>query len=173
MQLLEQNFQSDRSGCPRKGCGRFIHKHGSYLRNLFNGGIGQVRVQRFWCPLCRLSISVLPADCLPYRPVSVERMEQDFDQRADLSEVSALDPPVHELEGGCLQRAWKRFSTRINPLKNYLGQIISATADLRDSLWQEMRQTLGPLQDTLNKLAVANQSSLLGDYMCLRLPGQA
>jgi hypothetical protein len=53
-----------------------MHRHGSYRRKRCGG----TRVERFCCPVCRLSCTVLPAGLLPYRSSRVQELEQHFDQ---------------------------------------------------------------------------------------------
>jgi hypothetical protein len=76
-------------------------------------------VQRFLCPLCGRTVSVLPANRLTYRPLEVERLQGAFDAQAGVS--GGLDPPPEPVEAGCLQRAWTRFLTRAGCLRS--GQI--------------------------------------------------
>lgn len=134
------------------------------------GEIKVVTVQRFLCPHCRRTFSVLPVDSLPYRPLSLTLVERDFDQRAasDQRPFSGPDPPPSVVEEGCLQRAWSRFSSRSERLKNVLGHLVAATAKVPTTLWRSMRRSLGSLQALLTHLAKAGECSLFGDYLCLK-----
>ena len=133
-------------------------------------GIKVVTVQRFLCPNCRRTLSVLPSDSLPYRPVSVALLELDFDRRTATMQrpISGPDPPPPLVVEGCLQRAWSRFSSRSERLKNVLGHLVAATAKVPNALWRSMRRSLGSLQAILAHLAKASECSLLGDYLCLQ-----
>jgi hypothetical protein len=96
---------SDRSPCcprcPRAKAIR-MHRHGSYRRKRGGGA----RVERFCCPVCRLSCTVLPPGLLPYRSSSVQQLEQHFDQRLAVeSVVSAVQRP----------RALERALQRLRP----------------------------------------------------------
>ena len=173
IQIYEHSFIGERPDCPVGGKGCSVHRHGSYEREVLDPQPRRVHVRRFWCGSCRVSVSVLPSQCLPYRPITIPRLEGDFDRRAELPKASGLDPPPKAIEEGCLQRAWKRLVTRVKTLKNHLGQILSARVDDARCLWREIRQRLGPLQDILKQLARANRASLLGDYNCLSPPPQA
>jgi hypothetical protein len=62
-------------------------------------------MQRFLCRPCGHTVSVLPANRLPYRPLEVERLQGGFDAQAEVG--TGLDPPPEPIEAGCLQRASK------------------------------------------------------------------
>jgi len=126
-------------------------------------------VQRFLCPLCGLTISVLPVDRLPYRPLEGGRLEAHFNQQAEVG--SGPDPPPAELEAGCLRRAWTRLGTRVAILKNAFGLLIAQVTNSASALWKAMRLAKGTLPGILHYLAVGHKCSLLGDYPCLRVPG--
>jgi len=123
-------------------------------------------MQRFLCPPCGHTVSVLPANRLPYRPLEVERLQGGFDAQAEVG--TGLDPPPEPIEAGCLQRAWNRFLTRVNVLKNAFGQILAAELYTAQQLWKELRRGLGSTEGMLRFLARCCKCSLLGDYACLR-----
>ena len=147
-----------------------MHRHGSYQRFWIRGIIRRLTVQRFLCPYCRRTFSVLPPDSLPYRPLSLALVELYFNRRAtsEQSPQSGPDPPPSVLEEGCLQRAWSRFSSRSERLKHCLGHLVPATTQVPTTLWQSMRRSLGSLQAILAHLAKACECSLFGDYRCLK-----
>ena len=65
-----------------------VHKHGCYERYA-DPADGKrkderERIQRYLCPPCGLTFSVLLPHRLPYRPVRAERLQEDFDQRAGI-----------------------------------------------------------------------------------------
>jgi len=123
-------------------------------------------MQRYLCLVCGHTVSVLPPHRLPYRPLEVSRLQTHFDGQAEVS--SGLDPPPEPIEAGCLQRAWKRFLTRVDSLKNAFGQILPAVLHTAPQLWKELRQGLGSAEQMLGFLAQSCKRSLLGDYACLR-----
>ena len=127
----------------------------------------RVQVFRFRCPSCLLCISVLPDGMLPYRWLSVERLQASQDQRAGIG--SGPDPPPNELEAGALDRAWKRLSLRVSTLKEAFGQLISVALTSTEQAWLQMRRAKGALSQIQAFLALTHRS-LLGDYLCLRLP---
>jgi hypothetical protein len=125
-------------------------------------------VQRYRCPRCQLTISVLPANRLPYRPLEGERLAGFFNAQA--GDGSGPDPPPAQLEAGCLRRAWARFGTRVATLQAAFGLLIVELAGSAAALWRQMRLAKGSLEGILGYLGRAHKGSLLGDYRCLCLP---
>jgi hypothetical protein len=146
-----------------------MHRHGCYRRYDQATGQEQFRVQRFLCPQCGRTVSVLPANRLPYRPRPVDRLQSAFDAQAGVS--SGLDPPPEPVEAGCLQRAWTRFLTRVESLKNAFGQTLPARLHNGAQLWKELRCGVGSAEQMLRFLTQSCKTSLLGDYACLRTEG--
>ena len=145
-----------------------MHRHGCYHRYARPVGKERLAIQRYWCPDCELTISVLPVDCLPYRPLEGPRVQAFFDAQAGIG--SGPDPPPGVLEAGCLRRAWTRFQTRVSTLKEAFGQLISSMISGPEHLWEQVRLAKETLAAILGFLAQSRNLSLLGDYRCLRLP---
>ncbi len=143
-----------------------LHRHGSYQRNAKPKGTEKLVIQVYLCLVCGHSVSVLPVNHLSYRPLEVDRLQAHFDHQAEGS--SGLDPPPDVIEAGCLQRAWKRFLTRVDCLKEAFGQMLSAELHSPEQLWKEMRRAVGSAEAMLRFLAKSCKRSLLGDYACLR-----
>ena len=127
------------------------------------------RIQRYLCRPCRLTISVLPSHRLPYRSVRAERLEAYFDCRAGI-QTQGLDPPPRVVEAGCLQRAWSSFSARVDTLKNAFGQLVLSTVSEVASLWVSLRRASDSVPRMLRFLSEHHRISLLGNYVCLRVP---
>jgi len=121
---------------------------------------------RYFCPQCGRTVSVIPAEALPYRPLDVERLQTHFDEKAEVG--SGLDPPPSPTEAGCLKRAWSRFEKRTGQLQQVFGQLLPASLKDAGQLWLHMRRALASLKDILRWLAGTRNLSLLGDYRCLR-----
>jgi hypothetical protein len=151
-----------------------VHKHGGYKRYADPAGAKeqdeQERIQRYRCPPCGLTFSVLPAHRLPYRPIRVERLQGDFDQRAGI-QTQGLDPPPRVVEAGCLKRAWNVLTARVNALKDAFGQLISKPVSEVVPFWANLRQSFDSVSKMLWFLSEHHQISLLGNYRCLRPPG--
>ena len=143
-----------------------MHRHGSYQRYKQPKGDGRFSMQRYLCPPCGHTVSVLPPNRLTYRPLEVTRLQGHFDAQAKVS--TGLDPPPEPIEAGCLQRAWKRLLTRVESLKNAFGQILPVELGTAEQLWKQLRRCVGSAEQMLRFLAQNCKRSLLGDYACLR-----
>jgi hypothetical protein len=150
-----------------------VHKHGCYERYAHPADgkkkEEQEWIQRYLCPPCGLTFSVLPPHRLPYRPVRAERLQEDFDQRAGI-QTQGLDPPPRAMEAGCLQRAWSALNARVVPLKDAFGQLVDGTVSDGFSLWRALRQSFDSVSRILCFLSEHHRISLLGHYRCLRPP---
>ena len=166
IQIRADSFSGERPRCPRECPGR-LHRHGCYHRYARPEGHERFGVQRYWCPDCGLTVSVLPVQRLPYRPVEGPRLEAFFNAQAGIG--SGPDPPPAQLEAGCLRRAWTRFQTRVSSLKEAFGLLIPSVLSGAGDLWKQMRLAKETLAGILGFLAQTRNTSLLGDYRCLRL----
>jgi hypothetical protein len=124
------------------------------------------KILRFLCPRCGHTVSVLPPLRLTYRPLELNRLEGFFDAQAEVS--SGLDPPPGLVEAGCLQRAWDRFLTRVDVLKNAFGQLLPSELHTGQDVWLQLRRGVGSTEQMLGFLAQSCKRSLLGDYPCLQ-----
>jgi hypothetical protein len=162
MQLREGSFQASRPSCPIHPNQR-VHRHGFYERFEDCDSQRRSRIERFVCPRCGRTLSVLPKNRLPYIAVNTTILESDFDARA-----SGTDPPVRtEKERGCLRRAFERFAGRVAPLCALLGQMIRR---IKPSVSEWGLRQLDNLEGILLLLATKFKTSLLADYRCLQ-PG--
>jgi len=166
IQIRADSYSGERPSCRR--CPSHLHRHGCYYRYARPTGGERWAVQRYWCPSCGLTLSVLPTDRLPYRPLEGPRVEAFFNAQAGIG--SGPDPPPGVLEAGCLRRAWTRLVTRVSTLKEAFGQLIPSVISEAANLWQQMRLAKETLAGILGFLAQTRNISLLGDYRCLRLP---
>lgn len=168
MQLRKTQLAPDH---PRPCChvdaSHKVYAHGFYQRlaNYLSALVAVHRdVRRWLCVTCGRTFSVLPADVLPYRQVSVSAVEKHFDAQAN----EATPPAATVLTEGCLKRAWLRFTLRLTALTASLGQLMQRE-DLADAkrFWQGLRRW-GNLEEILRVLSADFQTSLLQDYLCLR-----
>ena len=115
-----------------------------------------------------MCVGLLPTERVPYRPLEATRLEAFFNEQAEAG--SGPDPPPAVLEAGCLRRAWSRFQTRVDRLKEAFGLLIPSVIAGAAHLWEQMRLAKPTLAAILGFLAQTRNISLLGDYRCLRLP---
>jgi hypothetical protein len=155
--------------CPR-GCRGIVHRHGNYKRNADPEGSAREVIQRYRCPRCGLTLSVLPPHRLPYRSIRVERLQEDFDKRAGI-QTHGLDPPPRVVEAGCLERAWSALTERVTILKEAFGQLILDPVSEVASFWANLRQSFNSVSKMLCFLSEHHHISLLGNHLCLRPPG--
>jgi hypothetical protein len=152
MQLREGSFHEPRPGCPEHPKQR-VHRHGFYLRFENCDSQRRLRIERFVCPRCGRTLSVLPKNRLPY-----------------IARASGTDPPSRsEKERGCLRRAFERFAARVTSLCALLGQMIGPIKPSVGECWSGLRQ-LDNLEGILLLLGTKFNTSLLADYRCLQ-PG--
>jgi transposase-like protein len=90
MQLREGSFHEPRPACPEHPKQR-VHRHGFYVRFENCDSQRRLRIERFVCPRCRRTLSVLPKNRLPYVALNTTMVESEFDARA-----SGTDPPPQE-----------------------------------------------------------------------------
>jgi len=154
--------------CPC-GCPGTVHRHGSYERYADPQGSEKESIQRYLCPSCGLTFSVLLPHRLPYRSIRAERLQSDFDQRAGI-QAKGLDPPPRVVEAGCLQRAWSALTARVATLQEAFGQLVWSTVSEGASFWASLRQSFDSVPKMLCFLSEHHRISLLGNYRCLRPP---
>ena len=150
-----------------------VHRHGTYERFADPAGAKdqeeQESIQRYLCPPCGLTFSVLPPHRLPYRPIRAERLQAEFDKRAGI-QTKCLDPPPRVVEAGCLQRAWSALTKRVATLKDVFGQLVHSTVSDGASFWASVRQSFDSVPKMLCFLSEHHRISLLGNYRCARPP---
>ena len=164
MQLRLSLLTGDRTTCP-VDVNHCIHYHGAYCRYANSDDLEKrVKVPRYLCNRCGHTISVLPDEMLPYRPLNTELVEEDFDARSGLQPSQAQ---FTEKQRGCLKRAWRRFTQRLDALASVLGQMMQFRLSDAKLIWIQLRR-LGNLKEILHLLGGKFKTSLLGDYQCLK-----
>ena len=177
MQISQSGLKkgADRPECPIDA-GHRVHRNGRYRRRAKCDGEDWESISRYLCVLCRMTISVLPDDRLPYRSLSLGLMKEWFNWQF----CDAPGPPaLTERERGCVKRALRVFESHNPTLRTALGQIVQDVGADAASLWRtliRLSQT-GPivhfLQTKLKPLKRADAwcgFSLLGTYRCRFVP---
>ena len=132
-----------------------FHRHGTYERYVSRY---QIKVARFRCKHCGLTISMLPDFALPYRYRSLDETDGYFraseKQRRNLSDAELL------------RRYWRRWMQHSPTLQRFSA---SASGKLeRDPLkyWQHLDGKAGGLAMEHGRLIKRYGLSLLGCYRC-------
>lgn len=173
MQIPQDALAGKSRPCAPEDCARCagaqkLHKHGTYQRLANTTGDDLVTVQRFLCPPCGRTFSVIPAGMLPRRSLPVARLEVWLDTRhgvpRPVAGEGARPPPASEVERGCLKRAAKRLRGRIPFLRGCLGQMLPVLDnDDLGGCWRALR-AIGRLGEILRLLAADFNTSLLACY---------
>ena len=175
MQIFESSLNGADRPCAPKDCARCagcrkLWRHGTFsrLRGTQAKDAQQVDCQRYICPQCGHTWSVIPPDMLLSRSIEVSRFEELMDESLGLASGDARPPPATVLEEGRIRRACKTLSERLPFLCGLLGQEMpwEASADLC-GFWRALRK-LGSTQEILARLARDFKTSLLRCYCSLR-----
>ena len=164
MQVRASSVRGERPACPIDR-GHRVHGHGSYKRYRNVEGDEKRRIPRWLCPVCGLTISVLPDEVVPYCALDVALLQAWFEAMLR----GRAPPALKEIERGCCQRALRRYQKHIPSLSSALGQIVSAIKPSASQLWSTLR-SLGDLPSILRYLSERFKISLLGSYRCLHPP---
>ena len=89
MQIRKSTLKGDRPLC-HVDPSHTVHGHGSYDRFENCNSSEQEDIRRFLCVLCGHTFSVLPDRFLPYRPISVAKVEAHFDAQANHFSVGRI-----------------------------------------------------------------------------------
>jgi hypothetical protein len=162
MQLGEQMLSNGSPKCPKCQGGKKVrmHRHGSYISKRRGGK----PIERFCCPRCGLTCTVLPVGVVPYRSSSVKELEDYFDQRLAVEPVPGVVRKPRTLE-----RALRDLGSRRQHLCDVFGQLISPANATIEQIWRHLRKTIGSLEAILAILHGKFRTSLFRDYRCLNV----
>jgi hypothetical protein len=122
----------------------------------------QVKVARFLCALCRLTVSLLPAFVLPYRNRLVERVDAYFrateEQRREMSDADVL------------RRYWRQWVGHIGALQRDAAWPAGHLEREPQSYWRQMRKAVGSMWAAQKHLIERYGIALLRRYGCHVLP---
>jgi hypothetical protein len=146
-----------------------MHRHGKFKR-IGSDGLPTM-LQRYRCPRCLRTCSILKDGMLPYRRISAEELQSCLDnpqQSQAKTESPKLPKPVLS--------AAKRFHERTRWLVMLMGPGLSrlplglASGEFSQRLWEALRGHYGDAAIILRVLASSFRTSLLHDYRCLIRP---
>ena len=139
--------------CGQQGC---FHRHCTYERYVQDR---QVKVARFICRLCRLTVSVLPYFVLPYRSQLVAKVDAYF--------MASADQRLEMADQDVLRRYWQEWSVHVEALRRDTGwPPIRALARKPRAYWRQMRQAAGSMMAAQKQLIHEYGISLLRRYAC-------
>ncbi len=144
-------------GCGRRDC---FHRHGTYKRYVW---YRQVKVARFLCVLCRLTVSVLPAFVLPYRNRLVKNVDAYFmaadERRREMSDMDML------------RRYWRQWVGHLEAVQRDTGWPAGERLKREPrAYWAQMRRAVGSMWAAQKHLIGCYGISLLRRYACHERP---
>ena len=146
-----------------------MHRHGACRRTGSDGL--PTMLQRYRCPRCLRTCSILKDGMLPYRRVSAEQLQSCLDN----PQHSQAKTESHKLLKPVLSAA-KRFHERTRWLVMLMGPGLLrlplglTPGELSQRLWEALRRHYGDAATILRVLASSFRTSLLHDYRCLIRP---
>ena len=136
-------------------CSKCLAKMYRHGRSPRRGGEG---LQRYLCPRCRCTCSVLEPGMLPYRHLTSADVERCLDQPASI----LAEPCAHKRRR--LSQAIRDFRRHGRKLLCELGTLLPL--DL--PIYPRLRTLFGTIESILHALAASFGTSLLGNYRSLR-----
>lgn len=140
-----------------------MHRHGQCWRKAADGS--RLGLQRYRCPECRRTASVLKAGMLPYRRLDAEALQQALDEPEACKQPEAAPSRP-------LRRAIQSFEGHALRLHLLVGTNVALSSDpvrMARRLWPALRRRFGGVATLLVELAAKYGTSLLHDYRSLRL----
>lgn len=153
MQILTSHREPE---CPT--CRRKLHRHGHYVRTAKGT---RTPIQRWFCPRCCRTVSVLPGGLLPYCNLSCAELQAAFDAWGFEDQMPTSRAAVRAL-GRFLQPALQ------NDLRHGCGQLLEAALDGGQALWRGLRRSFCSAERLVHWLNAYLGRSLLGRYACQR-----
>ena len=126
-----------------------------------------IRVRRFLCRHCRVSVSCLPQFAQPYRPVNTPTVAAGFNGQATV--------PVQRWEE-LIRGYWRRFETHLPALVRQVGHAFGPVPlqPTAQGFWRQLLQHCGDLAQATRQLIGQFHTCLFGTYRChQRRPLQA
>jgi hypothetical protein len=126
----------------------------SYLLDAF-----QIRIRRFLCLRCGISISCLPGFAQPYRVVNTETVEKGFDEET-----------TREVQhwGWLILAYWKRFTAHLQRLVRTAGNAFGPcpVKVCPRVFWELLLKDCGTLAVATEELVHTFRTCLFGTYPC-------
>lgn len=149
------------SVCPSCERPTSLHRHGCYARWVVSvlGALWRLLIARFFCPLCRRTISYLPDFVLTYRLVGPDSFAAFLDERHDRDDV---------------RRWWTLLASYRRRFEAFSGELIrSVGAGLGlapplaiEGLWPWIKGAGDSLATVTRRLVTTFRIGLLRRYQC-------
>lgn len=137
-----------------------FHRHGTYWRYVQKK---HVKVARFLCAVCGLTISMLPMFVLPYRNQLVETVDRYF--------RAGHEARIEMSDGDLLRRYWRQWVERVGSLQRdtaWPAERLLAREAI--GYWEQMAKAAGNMQAAQKELTGRFGVSLFGRYLCHAKP---
>lgn len=159
----EQHFEEQvqkPENCTNCGAAHSLEALGYYWRWIsYLVDAMRIRVRRFLCLECLVSISCLPDFAQPYRVVNTQTVEGGFQGKASAAEVHW---------GWLILSYWKKFTAHLQTLRRTVGNAFGR-CPLRassDDFWKLILNQCGSLAGATEQLISQFHSCLFGTYRC-------
>ena len=149
--------------CPNCGSGRRLRFHGYYARFVSGQSDGEamlVNIRRYRCRDCRLTTSLLPWFCLPYRLVRGEAVSRYL--RGD--GIDACDLRWQGLLSRCQARFESWLPQIVAPLESLFGLCLKGLS--ASGGWRAVEAKFGSIGRATGSLISACRQTYLGRYSC-------
>ncbi len=143
--------------CGHEGC---FHRHGTYPRYMWKW---LVKVARFVCSRCRLTVSMLPQFVLPYRYQLVDAVDRYF--------CAEPEARIEMGDGDLLRRYWRQWVGHVGSLQRDTAWPPERPLSREPRVyWQQMGKAAGNMQAAQKHLTGCFGVSLLRRYLCHEKP---
>ena len=149
--------------CDRCQEGDCFHRHATYWRYVEKK---HVRVARFLCKVCGLTVSLLPVFVLPYRNQLVETVDRYFGAAVEARAVMG--------NGDLLRRYWRQWVGHFESVQRNTGWPPERPLEGKPkAYWQQLGKTAGSMAEAQKHLIGCYGISLLRRYSCHQVPSRA
>ena len=120
----------------------------------------QIKVRRFLCWICKVSVSCLPSFAQPYRVVNTPTVEAGFNGQTQRPEVQRW--------AGLIAVYWQRFQTHLPTLVRQVGNAFGPVPlqPTAPGFWRQLLKQGGDLAGITRQLIHQFHTCLFGTYRC-------
>ena len=139
--------------CQEEAC---FHRHGTYWRYVEKR---HVRVARFLCKLCNLTVSMLPMFVLPYRNQLLDTVDLYF--------RAAHEVRVQMSNGDLFRRYWRQWAGHFESVQRDTGWPPERPLQGESrAYWEQLGKVAGSMAEAQKRLIESYGISLLRRYRC-------